>query len=58
MQIEASKANYAVIMLVFSMLLLLMVILSLGMGRLYIAPMDVFKILCSYVVPVEQSWSD
>ena len=58
MQTEASKANYAVIMLVFSMLLLLMVILSLGMGRLYIAPMDVFKILCSYVVPVEQSWSD
>lgn len=55
MQIEASKANYAVIMLVFGMLLLLMVVLSLGMGRLYIAPMDVFKILCSYVVPVEQS---
>ena len=37
MQIEASKANYAVIMLVFGMLLLLMVVLSLGMGRLYIA---------------------
>lgn len=58
MQIEASKSNYAVIMLVFGMLLLLMVVVSLGMGRLHIAPMDVFKILCSYVVPVEQSWSD
>lgn len=58
MQMEASKANYAVIMLVFSILLLLMVVVSLGMGRLYIAPMDVFKILCSYVVPLEQSWSD
>ena len=58
MQMEASKANYAVIMLVFGMLLLLMVVVSLGMGRLYIAPMDVFKILSSYVVPVEQSWSD
>ena len=58
MQIEASKSNYAVIMLVFCMLLFLMVVVSLGMGRLHIAPMDVFKILCSYVVPVEQSWSD
>ena len=58
MQMEASKSNYAVIMLVFSILLLLMVVVSLGMGRLYIAPMDVFKILCSYVVPLEQSWSD
>ena len=58
MQIEASKANYTVIMLVFCILLFLMVVVSLGMGRLHIAPMDVFKILCSYVVPVEQSWSD
>lgn len=58
MQMEASKSNYAVIMLVFSILLLLMVVVSLGMGRLYIAPVDVFKILCSYVVPLEQSWSD
>lgn len=58
MQIEASKANYAVIMLVFCILLFLMAVVSLGMGRLHIAPMDVFKILCSYVVPVEQSWSD
>lgn len=58
MQIEASKSNYAVIMLVFCILLFLMVVVSLGMGRLHIAPMDVFKILCSYVVPVEQSWSD
>lgn len=58
MQMEAGKSNYAVIMLVFSILLLLIVVVSLGMGRLYIAPVDVFKILCSYVVPVEQSWSD
>ena len=58
MQIEASKSNYAVIMLVFCILLFLIVVVSLGMGRLHIAPMDVFKILCSYVVPVEQSWSD
>lgn len=58
MQIEASKSNYAVIMLIFCILLFLMVVVSLGMGRLHIAPMDVFKILCSYVVPVEQSWSD
>ena len=34
MQMEASKSNYAVIMLVFSILLLLMVVVSLGMGRL------------------------
>lgn len=58
MQIEASKSNYAVIMLVFCILLFLMVVVSLGMGRLHIAPMDVFKILCSYVVPVEQSWNE
>lgn len=58
MQIEASKANYTVIMLVFCILLFLMLVVSLGMGRLHIAPMDVFKILCSYVVPVEQSWNE
>lgn len=58
MQIEASKSNYAVIMLVFCILLFLMVVVSLGMGRLHIAPMDVFTILCSYVMPVEQSWNE
>ena len=58
MHIEENKSSYVVIMLIFSALLLLMIVLSLGLGRLYIAPTDVFKILCSYVMPVEQSWSD
>lgn len=55
---QKSNSSFALLMLGVGILLLLTIILSIGMGRLYIAPMDVLKILCSGVFPLERTWSD
>lgn len=38
--------------------LFMMMIGSVGMGRLYISPEDVVKILWNYWIPIEQTWTD
>lgn len=45
-------------MLGFTLLLVILVLLSMGMGRLQIAPTDVLRILVSRLMPLEQTWSD
>ncbi len=58
MKQQKSDSSFALLMLVVGILLLLTIILSIGMGRLYIAPVDVLRILCSGVFPMEHTWSD
>lgn len=38
--------------------LLILIVGSVGMGRLYISPEDVIKILCNTFFPIEKTWTD
>lgn len=38
--------------------LLILIVGSVGMGRLYISPEDVIKILCNTCFPIEKTWTD
>lgn len=55
---NSTEARFSVVMLSFTLLLILMILVSMGLGRLYIAPLDVFKILCSGFIEFEQSWNE
>lgn len=55
---EYSERNYRLLLCVFCLLLGLMIVFSIGIGRLYIAPSDVFKILAANIFPIEHTWND
>lgn len=55
---QYSRSSFRIIMISFSMLLLIMFIVSIGVGRLDIAPFDVVKVLLSGIIDFEQTWTD
>lgn len=56
--LEYSKRNYHLLLCTSSLLLMLMIIITIGIGRLYIAPSDVLKILIANIFPIEPTWND
>ncbi|MDO4178577.1 MAG: iron ABC transporter permease [Phascolarctobacterium sp.] len=53
-----TNRSYHLVLALFTILLLMMTVVSISVGRFIIAPMDVVKILINPLVPLEQTWSD
>lgn len=49
------KGKYRII--IFIMLFLLSILVSFQIGRYPVSPMELIKIICSRILPIEQSWS-
>ena len=55
---QFSRRSFRALMLLFTVLLILMFVVSIGVGRLHIAPSDVVKILLNRFMEFEQTWTD
>lgn len=53
-----STRSFSAVFLGFTALLLVMSVISISLGRFFIAPEDVVKILVNLIYPLEQTWNE